>query len=72
MPGKSTATPRCAAIVGLDTLAHLTENARMATGFQPMDAQARARISNLVRLALAGHSAPWDRAGYDDQIHSWA
>lgn len=62
----------CAAIVGLDTLAHLQENARMASGFEPMEASARSRMTEHVRLALAGQQPPWARAGYDDSSMRWA
>ncbi len=62
----------CTAIVGLDSLAHLTENARMASHFEPMEASARTTISRRVRMALAGHAAPWDRDGYDDHAQHWA
>ncbi len=62
----------CAAIVGLDTLPHLRENARMASGFEPMQASARLRMSERVRLALTDQKAPWDRVGYDDHRHHWA
>lgn len=61
-----------AAIVGLDTLAHLQENAQMASGFEPMEASARSRMSERVRLALSEQQAPWDRAGYDDHRKHWA
>ncbi|GAB4108140.1 MAG: hypothetical protein Kow00105_14300 [Phycisphaeraceae bacterium] len=60
------------AIVGLDTLAHLEENTRMATGFTPLDASARSEMSRAVRLALAGQQPPWARAGYDDHRTMWA
>lgn len=62
----------CAAVVGLDTLAHLEENARMASGFEPLEASARSRMSEHVCLALAEQPAPWDRAGYDDHSRRWA
>jgi len=62
----------CTAIVGLDSLSHLTENAQMANNFEPMDTSARTTISKRVRLALAGHAAPWDRDGYDDHAQQWA
>ncbi len=62
----------CTAIVGLDTLAHLQENAKMASGFKPMDAQARAKITKQVQTALVGQTAPWDRPGYDDHRSAWA
>lgn len=61
----------CTAVVGLDTPAHLRENARMATGFKPIDASARLKMSQLVRLALAEHPAPWHRPGYDDHSTRW-
>ena len=60
------------AIVGLDTLAHLQENAAMATAFKPMEASARATMTRQVQMALAGQAAPWDRAGYDDHSLAWA
>ena len=53
-------------IVGLDGEAHLRENAKMATGFTPLDAGARAEMSEQVRLALHDQPAPWDMPGYDD------
>ena len=60
------------AIVGLDTLNHLTQNAQMATGFEPMDAHARQAISGRVQMALAGMTPPWAQPGYDDGEHAWA
>ncbi len=62
----------CTAIVGLDTLAHLQENAQMATGFKPMDASARSMMTGKVQLAIADQAPPWDRLGYDDHSHGWA
>lgn len=56
------------AIVGLDTVAHLKENAAMAANFKPMDALARTKTTQDVQLALAGHPAPWDRPGYEDAV----
>jgi len=56
------------AIVGLDTDAHLQENAAMASGFKPMDAQARRETSEFVQIALAGHPAPWERPSYNDRV----
>lgn len=56
------------AIVGLDTVAHLKENAAMASNFTPLDANARKQMSQEVQLALAGHPAPWDRPGYEDAV----
>jgi len=40
----------------------------MASDFTPLDGEARARMSQHVQLALAGHPAPWDRPGYTDSI----
>jgi aryl-alcohol dehydrogenase-like predicted oxidoreductase len=54
------------AIVGLDSLGHLNENARVASGFQPLKESRRAGLSESARRALAGVPAPWDRAGYVD------
>lgn len=56
------------AIVGLDTVAHLKENAAMAANFKPMDPVAKAKMTQDVQLALAGHPAPWDRPGYEDAV----
>lgn len=60
LPGITTA------IVGLDTRAHLDENAVMATDFSPLEKSARSALSTEARLALAGTVAPWDRPGYQD------
>jgi aryl-alcohol dehydrogenase-like predicted oxidoreductase len=54
------------AIVGLDSLGHLNENARVATGFRPLNEGHRAELSESARRALAGVPAPWDRPGYVD------
>lgn len=54
------------AIVGLDTAAHLDENAAMATDFRPLNTKERNAMYEHVRVALAGTIAPWDRAGYVD------
>ncbi|NIP17278.1 MAG: aldo/keto reductase [Xanthomonadales bacterium] len=60
-------------IVGLDSIAHLDENAAMASAFEPMDAAEMAEMSRLIRSELAGLGpAPWDRPGYrDGQPGSW-
>ncbi len=60
------------AIVGLDTHAHLEDNAKLATNFQAMDKQQMAQLSQLVsqRLASLGE-APWKRPGYDDVAEKW-
>ena len=54
------------AIVGLDTKAHLTENAAMASAFKPMDRAQRTAMTLHAERALAGLIAPWDRIGYRD------
>lgn len=53
-------------IVGLDTQAHLDENAVMAADFKPLTAGRRARMTRDSRLALAGLTAPWERPDYED------
>jgi uncharacterized protein len=54
------------AIVGLDSLVHLNENARVASGFQPLKEGHRAELFESARRALAGVPAPWDYADYVD------
>ena len=54
------------AIVGLDSLGHLNENAGVASGFQPLKGDRRAELSESARRALAGVPAPWDCADYVD------
>jgi uncharacterized protein len=54
------------AIVGLDSVEHLNQNARVASGFRPLKEGRRAELSESARRALAGVPAPWDRAGYVD------
>ena len=54
------------AIVGLDSLGHLNENARVASSFQPLKEGRRAELSESARRTLAGVPAPWDRADYVD------
>ena len=54
------------AIVGLDGLGHLNENATVASSFTPMK---QARLEELYQSAsnsLAGFLAPWDQLGYFD------
>lgn len=56
-------------IVGLDSIAHLDENAAMASTFQPMTTAELAEMSQIVKHELAGlGAAPWDRPGYRDGI----
>jgi aryl-alcohol dehydrogenase-like predicted oxidoreductase len=54
------------AIVGLDSLAHLNENASMASSFKSMKEADRSELHRRVSHALAGTLAPWDRPGYVD------
>lgn len=54
------------AIVGLDTLAHLGENAQMASAFKPLKKKEMAALSEDAVRCLAGEVAPWDRPGYRD------
>jgi aryl-alcohol dehydrogenase-like predicted oxidoreductase len=54
------------AIVGLDTAAHVDENALLATDFKPLKNRQRAAISRQVQLALGNYPAPWDMPGYRD------
>jgi len=53
-------------IVGLDTMAHLEENAAMATNFVPLSREERLAMHRLVTPRLAGIPAPWERPGYED------
>ena len=54
------------AIVGLDSLRHLEENAAVASNFKPMTAARRERLSKIASTALPLVSAPWDRVDYFD------
>lgn len=59
------------AIVGLDSLAHLDENAAMAHKFEPMDPDLMGQMTNFVREELATlEAAPWTRPGYNDAVTS--
>lgn len=58
-------------IVGLDSEAHLRDNAEMATNFIPLDAGARNQMTNRIRLALHDQPAPWDMPGYNDHVDAW-
>jgi aryl-alcohol dehydrogenase-like predicted oxidoreductase len=57
-----------AAVVGLDSLAHLNENADMAANFKPLDRIQRQGLHREVMEALAGRPAPWDAPGYVDAV----
>jgi aryl-alcohol dehydrogenase-like predicted oxidoreductase len=54
--------------VGLDTLAHLTENVTMTANFKPLDKAARTAMAEQVGAAIAGLINPWDRPGYQDGV----
>jgi predicted aldo/keto reductase-like oxidoreductase len=54
------------AIVGLDSLNHLNEDAQLATGFRAMRGASRLEFQRNVSRALAGVIAPWERPGYVD------
>ena len=59
------------AIVGLDSLAHLDENAAMARQFEPMSASLRSEMTDFVRAEIASLGpAPWERHGYEDGVLS--
>ena len=56
-------------IVGLDSIAHLDENAAMAGSFEPLTSDQMAEMSRIVKGDLAGlGTAPWDRPGYQDGV----
>jgi uncharacterized protein len=55
------------AIVGLDSLEHLNENASVASNFRPMKQSRRDELYQGASRALAGMVAPWDRPGYLDR-----
>jgi len=54
------------AIVGLDSLKHLNEDAAVATGFRPMKVVDQFQFHQNASRALAGVVAPWGRPGYVD------
>jgi len=54
------------AVVGLDSLNHLNEDAAVASNFKPMKQADRFDLYQSASSALAGVLAPWDRAGYVD------
>lgn len=53
-------------IVGLDTIEHLTANAKMATGFQPLTVAERDAMHKEISLAVADIPVPWEQPGYRD------
>ena len=54
------------AIVGLDSVDHLNENARLATGFKSMSAVDRLEFDQNAKNVLAGVEPPWEQPGYID------
>ena len=61
------------AIVGLDGLEHLNENATVASSFTPMKQARGEELYQSASNALAGVLAPWDRPGYfDGSVASWS
>jgi predicted aldo/keto reductase-like oxidoreductase len=54
------------AIVGLDSLNHLDEDAAVATGFRAMKAANRYEFHQNAKRALVGLAAPWEMPGYVD------
>ena len=54
------------AIVGLDSLGHLNENAAVASNFRPIRQAYRDELYQSASRALAGFLAPWDRPGSVD------
>ena len=55
------------AIVGLDSIDHLNENAMVATGFSAMNAVDRSKLHEIASRALAGVQLPWARPDYADR-----
>lgn len=58
----------CVAVVGLDSLAHLKENAEMVTGFKPMQADERSELHRRAVASLGFRRAPWNMPGYEDVV----
>jgi predicted aldo/keto reductase-like oxidoreductase len=54
------------AVVGLDSLNHLNEDAAVATGFRAMKTAERFEFHRNVSTALAGVVPPWEERGYVD------
>jgi uncharacterized protein len=54
------------AIVGLDSVKHLNEDAAIATGFRAMKVAERLEFHRNASTALAGVAAPWEERGYVD------
>jgi uncharacterized protein len=56
----------CTVIVGLDSVAHLKENAAIATNFRPMREADRGDLNRNTAAGLAGILPPWEQPGYLD------
>ena len=54
------------AVVGLDSLSHLNEDAAVSSSFRPMKTVDRFELHETASRALAKILAPWDRPGYVD------
>ena len=57
------------AVVGLDSLNHLNEDAAVATGFRAIKTSERFEFHRNVSTALAGVVPPWEERGYVDGSH---
>lgn len=60
LPGVTTA------IVGLDSLSHLQENAAVASNFEPLNAARRTELRESSQRLLAGQPPPWENPAYVD------
>lgn len=56
----------CVAIVGCDTVAHLDDNARMATNFTPLTRAEKLAMNDHVQLVLGDETPRWLTPGYYD------
>jgi len=52
--------------VGLDSIAHLDDNVRMASAFVPFTAAEMVAMAEHMRVATMGLPAPWEVEGYHD------
>lgn len=56
------------AIIGMDTIAHLDENTKMAANFEPLKKAEAQAMTRLIRDRLAGVTEPWLMPGYRDGV----
>ena len=57
------------AVVGLDSIVHLDENAAMASNFKPFSADEMRQLSRAVRGELSRVGPPpWEHPDYDDRV----